>query len=84
MLTNLHPGFGISQDRDKQKVYRQIILSSSQLPRYFYEKRQLIFFFSYASSSTLHPRLRVSESVSRSFGLQPSSVAWSLRACCKY
>ena len=39
----------------------------------------LMDLFSYASSSTLHPRQRVSESVSRSFGL--GSVAWSLRAC---
>ena len=36
--------------------------------------------FSYASSSTLYP---VSEWVIHSFGLQPSSVAWSLRACWK-
>ena len=37
--------------------------------------------FSYASSSTLYPCERVSESVIHSFGLHPSSVAWSLRAC---
>ena len=37
--------------------------------------------FSFASSSTLYPCERVSEWVSRSFELQPSSVAWSLRAC---
>ena len=39
---------------------------------------KLNLIFSYASSSTLYP----CESVSgQSFGLQPSSVAWSLRAC---
>ena len=58
-------------------------LFSQFLP--FFNIPELLFadlrLFSYASSSTLYPCQWVGGWVGHSFGLQPSSVAWSLRAC---